>query len=259
MLFDNQDAAVRVYNAVHYKDENARTHMPARSFCALSFRLKPGTQILSANQRFSLKAGDIVFFPANTTYSRFGKQEDLIVVHFELFNDETKEIVVHRPTEPKKFEALFREILEIDQKREVGHTFVANAKLNEILAEIQQERGEKKAENTLYQQALDAINENFGNPQFTVKELATQMRVSERYLRSVFQKEAGTSPKKMLIDVRMEKATSLLNSGMYSVAKVAELVGFYDVKYFATCYKKVKAVSPRAYRDNKELLDNMFK
>ena len=258
MLFENRDAAVRVYNVVHYKDENARSHMTPRSFCALSIRLKGGTQIISDKKRFVLQRGDIVFFPSNVSYSRFGEQEELIVIHFELFNDDTKEILLHRPKEPWKFEELFRKALEIDGKRSEGHNFIASARLNEILALIQQERGMKQGDNVIYSKAMHLIEQHYKNPQFTIATLAEQMQISERYLRSVFRKEAGLSPKKVLTDVRMQKATSLLNSGMYSVAKVAEMVGFYDSKYFATAYKKVNAVSPRVYRDNQALIDKMF-
>lgn len=258
MLFENRDAAVRVYNVVHYKDENARSHMTPRSFCALSIRLKSGTQIIRDKQRLILQEGDIVFFPANVSYSRFGKQEELIVIHFELFNDDTKEILLHRPKDVENYKKLFWEIFEIDRKREEGHNFRANAKLNEILALIEQERGIKQNENALYRKGVDLIEAHYANPQFTVRVLAEKMQVSERYLRSVFQKETGISPKAVLTNVRMQKATSLLNSGMYSVARVAELVGFYDAKYFATAYKRFTSVSPRNIRDNKEKIDKMF-
>lgn len=259
MIFDNPNLAVRVLNTVHYADENVHVHMKERSFCALSFRLCTGTQILSRNKRYTFQKGDIAFFPMRTSYSRFCEKEELIAVHFELFNDDTKEISVYTPKNKELFEKLFLEILEIDQKREIGYTYAANAKLNEIFEQIHQERGEAEPENAVYAEALRQMQEQYANPQFSIKSLSENLKISERHLRNVFRKVAHVSPKEMLTRIRMHRAASLLNSGLCTVAKVAEQVGFYDAKYFAVAYKKFTSVSPRDYRANKGEVDRIFR
>ena len=52
------------------------------------------------------------------------------------------------------------------------------------------------------------------------------------------ERETGVTPKRYLIDLRLEHAQSLLNAGYDTVAAVAEKVGFGDAKNFATAFKK---------------------
>ncbi|MUT65147.1 helix-turn-helix domain-containing protein [Paenibacillus sp. NEAU-GSW1] len=47
---------------------------------------------------------------------------------------------------------------------------------------------------------------------------------------------------------RLEKAKLLMQNPNLRVAKIAEMVGFRDEKYFSQVFKKQEGVSPKTYR-----------
>ena len=102
------------------------------------------------------------------------------------------------------------------------------------------------------------MKKNYKNPWLSVAEIAKECGVSEGYFRRKFLKETGVSPRKALIDIRMQEASSMLTCGFYSVTEVSEAVGYSDPKYFSTAFKEHTAVSPGMYRMLKEKTERMF-
>ena len=252
MIFDNKNAAFRFLNSVHISEkEITKSHILPRAFCALSYRINSDTEIVSKGGSIKVKSGDITFFPANLSYSRISKKEELIAVHCEVFNDFTKEICAYTPKDSERFFELFRKIHDVYQKRGPGYLYEAGAIVNMIFMNICEERrNELKKHSGKFLTAVEYMNENFSNPQLTTKEIAAVCNVSEGYLRKIFRNEADISPKRYLNRLRVQRAVSLINCGFYSVAQVSEMVGFYDAKYFSTVYKKYAASSPSHYTEN---------
>lgn len=82
------------------------------------------------------------------------------------------------------------------------------------------------------------------NPDFSLAEAAQKSFVSEVYFRKLFKKEFNTSPKKYVIDSRIKHAVSLINSGLYTLKKIASLCGYTDYKYFSVEFKKNDGQKP---------------
>ena len=57
------------------------------------------------------------------------------------------------------------------------------------------------------------------------------------------------SPLNYLTEYRIRLSKELLRREDYSIAKVAELVGFEDNLYFSRIFKKRTGYSPSAYRE----------
>lgn len=258
MIFENRSAAFRFISAVYISDRATKTHISNRSFCALSFRINSETEISSGKQKLKLNTGDIAFFPVNTPYSRVSKKDELIAIHFELFNDATRDICVYTPRDPQLFYSLFREALSICEKKEAGYIYAANAVLNTIFMHILSERQTLETHSEKFTAAKQYMSENYTNPQLTISDIANHCGVSEGYLRRLFNKEAGVSPKRFLNALRIQHASSLVNCGFYSIAQISEMVGFYDPKYFSTVYKKYTAATPRTYRENDRNVERLF-
>lgn len=70
--------------------------------------------------------------------------------------------------------------------------------------------------------------------------------MSDTYFRRLFRRDLGVSQKQYLNDLRLEHAQALLNAGYYTIADVAEMVGFRDSKNFATAFKKSFGYPPSA-------------
>ncbi|MFD2883666.1 helix-turn-helix transcriptional regulator [Pseudomonas lini] len=85
--------------------------------------------------------------------------------------------------------------------------------------------------------ARDILMSQFDRP-LTVSYLCATLGTNEFKLKEGFRKVFGTSPHRMLTDIRMRKAWELLEAGMY-VSTVAYKVGFQHLSSFSTAFEKV--------------------
>ena len=76
-------------------------------------------------------------------------------------------------------------------------------------------------------------------------ELAAQVGVCDRTLRRGFRDLFGTTVIGYLTQQRMIKAEQLLRHGDYTVAEVANKVGYTHLGHFAAAFRKQFGVSPR--------------
>lgn len=95
--------------------------------------------------------------------------------------------------------------------------------------------------------ALEAIHRHPRNL-WTVASLAAEAKVSRALLAKRFTEVMGQPPLKYLTEWRMCAAEELLSHSDWSVAKVAEAVGYADPFAFSTAFKRHRGVSPRRYR-----------
>jgi len=78
--------------------------------------------------------------------------------------------------------------------------------------------------------------------------MATALHLPERTLTQRCQTAFGTSPAKMFVRYRMERARLLLVQTDLSVKAVAECLGFENPYHFSTVYKRVHGVPPTLHR-----------
>lgn len=77
------------------------------------------------------------------------------------------------------------------------------------------------------------------------------------YLRKLFKKELGLTPRGFLLRERMELARGLILGGVsnryspYSVSQIADLCGYSEPLYFSRVFKKYFGVAPSEYGKNK--------
>jgi AraC-like DNA-binding protein len=88
------------------------------------------------------------------------------------------------------------------------------------------------------------IEKHAGNLSMT--DLAEYAGVSPSYLGSIFRNVTGRSTIDYLIEIRINKAKTLLKDGC-SVSKTSKLVGFNDIYYFSRAFKKYNGVCPSKY------------
>jgi AraC-like DNA-binding protein len=79
-------------------------------------------------------------------------------------------------------------------------------------------------------------------------ELATRAGMSGEHLRRLCRAELGVSPMRHVTDLRMRHAAALLASGFYTVAEVAEQVGYDNPFAFSTAFRRCLGAPPSTYR-----------
>ncbi|MBE9192924.1 helix-turn-helix transcriptional regulator [Gloeocapsopsis crepidinum LEGE 06123] len=93
-------------------------------------------------------------------------------------------------------------------------------------------------------QAKAILTAEFDNPPL-IPQLAQQVGISERTLHRGFQALFKTSVLGYLMRQRMEQAEHLLRAGDYTVAEVANMVGYEHLGHFAAVFKRQFGLSPR--------------
>ena len=138
---------------------------------------------------------------------------------------------------------------------------VLKARLNNLFHErerlratiLSSGRREKQREYTnrldkeFMEKVLSVMEASYPNPEFQVDDLCRSVAMSRTALFNKLKALSGKGPNDFIRIYRLEKAKALLESGEYTIAEVADEVGFSDAKYFSSCFKRAFGVSPSKY------------
>lgn len=89
----------------------------------------------------------------------------------------------------------------------------------------------------------------------TFQQFADEHHVSLSYLSREFKKQTDITFSEHLTNVRINKAKELFKSGIERTVEVAELVGYSDVKYFRSVFKRITGITPTAYKEVQKVDD----
>ncbi|MFB9276942.1 response regulator transcription factor [Cohnella cellulosilytica] len=111
-----------------------------------------------------------------------------------------------------------------------------------LVCDSRQYKGNSK-HRQLVDYMTDYIHEHYAE-ELTLAELADKVYVSRNHLSIIFKNITGETFNNYLIRVRIEKARELLLERRMLVYEVAEHVGYKNVPYFSTLFKKVTGMNP---------------
>ena len=98
-------------------------------------------------------------------------------------------------------------------------------------------------------QTLNYIAEHYADADINIATIARHIGISEGHLSHVFKKETNYTALGYLTQYRIHTARKLLRDCRYKVYEVAEMVGYRDVAYFGSTFKKLTGMSPSEYQD----------
>ena len=91
--------------------------------------------------------------------------------------------------------------------------------------------------------------EDHYNEKISLDQIAENMYLSPFYISKIFKSETGSTPIRHLINIRLEKAKELLESGYAgSIQEVAASVGYDDAYHFSKLFKKHYGITPSQAR-----------
>lgn len=100
-------------------------------------------------------------------------------------------------------------------------------------------------------EALSYIAEHYGDEDISVGTVAESLGISQGHLSHSFKKETEYTVMAYIMRYRMNAAIKLLGNCRYKVYEVAERVGYRDITYFSSTFKKIVGVSPSEYREGR--------
>jgi AraC-like DNA-binding protein len=105
----------------------------------------------------------------------------------------------------------------------------------------------RKQVNEYIETAVQYIHQNF-EKQIDVDDVAAACGLCKQYLQRLFKRERDTSIVAFIIKYRIEQSCRYLLNTDYPVVKVAQLVGFNDLKYFYSKFKEIVGYTPIQYK-----------
>ena len=157
-----------------------------------------------------------------------------------------------------------QEICEVYSEGGVSHAFDDAARINDafslsysslkavlysLLTKIAAHHQKKALHSNAFSPIAPAIRYLQDNPgtDVSIKELAKMCHLSEGFFRTLFKQYYGKTPLKFCLEKRMQRAAQLLESNLYSINEVAELLGYKDPGYFTKVFKKETGKLPSRY------------
>lgn len=98
-------------------------------------------------------------------------------------------------------------------------------------------------------EAISYISGHYNECDISVGTVARSLGISEGHLSHLFRKETDYTVMSYLTRYRIRAAMKLLADCRYKVYEVAELVGYKDIAYFSSTFKKIAGVSPSDYQN----------
>jgi DNA-binding response OmpR family regulator len=95
--------------------------------------------------------------------------------------------------------------------------------------------------------ALEYIENNITNPNFSVEELSSNLNLSRVSLYKKLLTLTGKTPVDCIRTIRLKRAVQLLEKSKLSIANVAYEVGFNNAAYFAKVFKEEFGILPSEY------------
>lgn len=99
--------------------------------------------------------------------------------------------------------------------------------------------------------AIEYIGKNYNRPDFRIEKIGQEVGFSNAYLRALFKRALGKSPKQYLDSCRIEAAITMLSSSNYAITEISELTGFRNYQRFFELFRKQTGKSPSEYRKMK--------
>ena len=95
--------------------------------------------------------------------------------------------------------------------------------------------------------AMYYIRNNYGS-EINIDKYAESRNISVCWFIRCFKHITGQTPLQYLLSLRISNAQNLLENTDYTIAEVAESVGYQNALYFSRLFRKQMGISPREYR-----------
>ncbi len=251
MFFSNDQVSLDLLGVFKIRrDSVKRNSIEDRIYDSISIRLSGCGHFVTENENFSVKRGDLLYIPMTVSYSQSTAGENVIAIHFINYTA-SRSNKIEKITMPntEEIESIILEMYKTWTEKKQGYKYKCISLLYNILyITNNQSSVHSQNANSSTKKAVDYIHTHFRSGELSVSNLAAMSSMSETYFRKLFKKTYSISPSQYIINLKLEYASQLLQSRLYSILEVSEKSGFTDVKYFSRIFKKSFGLSPSKYK-----------
>lgn len=137
---------------------------------------------------------------------------------------------------------------KLAEKLEEKHDYQAKYEKLKQLEAYDEEKTKDKGSLSGLKLAIHIMEEEYGNENLMIGDVAKKAYISSSYLSFLLKKETGKTFIEYLTDIRMKHARKLLLETSMKNYEVAEACGFANATYFSTVFKNINGMSPSSFR-----------
>lgn len=113
-------------------------------------------------------------------------------------------------------------------------------------------RSKDKFYSAAVQDIIVYVSKNYAK-HIELSDLAERVHLNRSYISTLFKKETGELLSDYILKVRIDKACHLLKFSNLNITSISEHTGFTDITYFSRMFKKLKGITPSAFREKDHL------
>lgn len=230
--------------------EKSTSFTPVLPGNELIFNLSGRTKVWFHEKLLETTPDTLRFLPAGV-YSRYDVERmepgACIDIFFTTDTPLSPEALLLTPSQPQRLRSLFNKIFSVWVAKNEGYYFECMSLLYQIFSEIQKQNYLPEKQYQLIRPAMEYIRNHFLEESISAETLSKLCGISYSYIKQLFNRKYGMTPKKYAIYLRIHYACDLLRSRYYTVTQVAELSGYSDLGYFSRQFKESMGITPREY------------
>lgn len=244
MFFNQPDFCANAFLAVRFTWESQKVTIKPRPYHSLSLRLYGGGTIRLNGKNYGLKAGDLIYLPANCGYEADYAATEMFCFHFTAESKRNLGEVEYFNCSDRALE-LFQKGISVYEQKKDGYGLLLNSVFYELLSvlSVNTER-----EDEILLRALAFIAENYCDPELKMERICRAAGASEATLRRRFYRRFSCSPVDYVINMRLDKACELIAANGCTVSEAAERSGFLEPKYLSRLMKKRRGFFPSSLK-----------
>ena len=224
---------------------NHKYAVSCRPNYGLSFSAEGHITYYYSGKQIRTNPGDVILLPQGAEYHLRGEVKgDFGVINFTINDDVRIQDFLIIPTRsPDWYMHTFEKMKALSlfpQKR---------LQLMRMMYELLEKLSEEQhLQASPLSQILGYLETSYTDWALTNQTLADRAHISEVYLRQLFQRELGISPKQYILNLRLKKARQMLCDEKHSIAEIARSCGFSSIYHFSRAFHKAIGYSPTEYR-----------
>lgn len=230
------------------------------------FVLKGEFSLKYNNKTTIYREGDFMFMPSNTEYcsQSITLPTEIIEVFFQSELPENTELNIfydmfhlHKCSDTVR--NAFKNMNHLFLLKQPGFQLDIKKEMYKISSIVLNKIRIKDLDNYNYYIIKNAdkyIKENYLKEVISIEHLASLCQITPSYFTRIFKSVFGMSPKKYIIDLKMQAACEYLTYTSTSVIDISKTLGYDDITYFTASFKKHFGISPMEYRRKHNMMIN---
>lgn len=162
----------------------------------------------------------------------------------------------------QRYLPVFKTLLLLWNKKQPGHLIQCREYMYQILSDLFQESIKESNSFRTYcriSPGITFLEQNYGDPNVTVKDVAIICNMSVGTLTKLFQSLYGIPPKKYLQTIRIKNAKNMLLNATNRIGEIAFSCGYSDVFGFSRAFKRETGFSPTQWINKAAITDETVK